>query len=138
MSFSDHLSSVVCLSVKFSHFHLLLITLMKFKKISPEPLSPFQPNLTQSILRSSLYIKGFKLSYDKFIYRYIDCILQTVLLGSGLEKVLSVKLWKKWQKPSSLSQQVISAKTRRVTRNNKIDLHVRDRVFSSRIIKTHF
>ena len=45
VSFSDRLSSVVCLSVCLSVCKLFL-----FSTSSPEPLGQFQPNLAQSIL----------------------------------------------------------------------------------------
>ena len=45
VSFSDHLSSVLCLSVCLS-----VCKLFTFSSSSPEPLDQFQPNLAQSIL----------------------------------------------------------------------------------------
>ena len=51
ITFSDHLSSVVCLSVCPS-----VCKLFTFSSSSPEPLGQFQPNLAQSILGS----RGFK------------------------------------------------------------------------------
>ena len=49
VSFSDHLSSVVCLSVRPS-VCLSVCKLFTFSFSSPEPLGQFQPNLAQSIL----------------------------------------------------------------------------------------
>ena len=53
MSFSDHLSSGVCLSVRPSvrlSVCLSVCKLFTFLSSSPEPLGQFQPNLAQSIL----------------------------------------------------------------------------------------
>ena len=57
VSFSDHLSSVVCLSVCLSvrlsvrlSVCLSVCKLFTFSSSSPEPLGQFQPNLAQSIL----------------------------------------------------------------------------------------
>ena len=49
VSFSDHLSSVVCPSVCLS-VCLSICKLFTFSTSSPEPLGQFQPNLAQSIL----------------------------------------------------------------------------------------
>ena len=49
VSFSDHLSSVVCLSVCPSVCPSVC-KLFTFSSSSPEPLGQFQPNLAQSIL----------------------------------------------------------------------------------------
>ena len=59
VSFSDHLSSVVCLSVRLSVRLSVCPSICKlftFSSSSPEPLGQFQPNLAQSILGS----RGFK------------------------------------------------------------------------------
>ena len=53
VSFSDHLSSGVCLSVRPSvrpSVCLSVCKLFTFSSSSPEPLGQFQPNLAQSIL----------------------------------------------------------------------------------------
>ena len=53
MSFSDHLSSVVCLSVCLSVHPSVrpsVCKLFTFSSSSPEPLGQFQPNLAQNIL----------------------------------------------------------------------------------------
>ena len=61
MSFSDHLSSIVCPSVRLS-----VCKLFTFSSSSPEQLRQFQPNLAQSILRwrgfKILQMKGHALS----------------------------------------------------------------------------
>ena len=49
VSFSDHLSSVVCLSVRPS-VRPSVCKLFTFSSSSPEPLGQIQPNLAQSIL----------------------------------------------------------------------------------------
>ena len=49
VSFSDRLSSVVCLSVCLS-VSLSVCKLFTFSTSSPNPLGKFQPNLAQSIL----------------------------------------------------------------------------------------
>ena len=49
VSFSDHLSSVVCLSVRPS-VRQSVCKLFTFSSSFPEPLGQFQPNLAQSIL----------------------------------------------------------------------------------------
>ena len=53
VSFSDHLSSVVCLSARPSVCPSVCLSFCKlftFSSSSPEPLGQFQPNLAQSIL----------------------------------------------------------------------------------------
>ena len=56
VSFSDHLSSVVCLSVRLSVCLSVCLSVRPsvnfslFSTSSPEPLGQFQPNLAQSIL----------------------------------------------------------------------------------------
>ena len=55
VSFSDHLSSVVCLSVCLS-VRLSVCKLFTFSSSSTEPLGQFQPNLAQNIL----WWRGFK------------------------------------------------------------------------------
>ena len=78
VSFSDHLSSVVCLSVRPS-VRPSVCKLFTFSSSSPEPLVQFQPNLTQSILGwrgfKFVQMKGPALFQGQIItklWKYID------------------------------------------------------------------
>ena len=68
VSFSDRLSSVVCLSVRPS-----VCKLFTFSSSSPEPLGQFQPNLAQSIpgWRGFKFVKmkGHTLSKGEIIWK---------------------------------------------------------------------